>query len=380
MFRNAYTLPLRLLGIPVRLDISFLFILLLFTWVIGLQVGIFVRLFTSLLGTPIDPLPLAQGGTPYLLGFLSTLGLFVGVVLHELGHAVVARRFGVQVKDITLMFLGGVVQFDEMPRQRGAEAVVAIAGPITSLLVAGVCWLLLQVVPTGLNAALFVLAFLTFQNTLLAFFNLLPALPLDGGRVLRSLLALRLPYLRATEIAAAVSRVIALGLGFYGVLNLNLLLVILAFFIYTAVRSETQYAQTSELLEGIRVRDLMTPEVVAVAPDWPVSRLMQLMFTHKHLGYPVLEDGRLVGFVKLQHVQGLESGATVRDIMAREVNTIAPEAAALDAFRRINEHDLGRLVVVNAQGEMVGILSKTDLIRTLQVRLAGGEFPQATPA
>lgn len=376
MFRYAYTLPFRLLGIPVRLDLSFLFILLLFTWVIGLQVGIFARLFNTLLGTSIDATLLAQGGTPYGLGFLSTLGLFAGVALHELGHAVVARRFGVQVKDITLMFLGGVVQFDEMPRQRGAEAIVAIAGPITSLLIAGVCWLALQVVPGGLNAVLFVLAFLTFQNTLLALFNLLPALPLDGGRVLRSLLALRLPYLRATEIAAGVSRVIALLLGIYGVLNLNLLLVILAFFIYTAVRSETEYAQVSELLSGLAVRDLMTREVVSVAPDWPVPRLMQLMFARKHLGYPVLEEGRLVGFVKLQHVQGLDDHATVRDIMAREVNTITPEASALDAFKRINEHDLGRLVVVGARGEMVGILSKTDLIRTLQVRMAGGKFAQ----
>ncbi|ADI13540.1 CBS domain-containing protein [Truepera radiovictrix] len=382
MFRNAYTLPFRLLGIPVRLDLSFLLILLLFTWMIGLQVGVFTRLFNALLGLTIDLRPLVRGGTPFLLGFLSTLGLFVGVALHELGHAVVARRFGVQVKDITLMFLGGVVQFDEMPRQRGAEALVAIAGPITSLLIAGVCWFVLQAVPTGFDATLFVLAFLTFQNVVLALFNLLPALPLDGGRVLRSLLALRLPYLQATEISAAISRIIALLLGFYGVLNLNLLLVILAFFIYTAVRGETQYAQTSELLAGLQVRDLMTREVISVEPDWPVSQLMQLMLIRKHLGYPVLEDGRLVGFVKLQHVRDLDEGTTVRDIMAREVSTIAPEASAVEAFRRISERDLGRLVVVDARGEMVGILSKTDLIRTLQVRLVGSEVrpsPSSSP-
>ena len=197
MFKNAYVLPFKLLGIPVRLDISFLFILALFTWVVGLQVGIFTRIFNDLLGTFINFSAIAGGAKPYWLGFLSTLGLFVGVTIHELGHAVVARRYGVEVKDITLMFLGGVVQFNEMPRQRGAEAIVGIAGPITSLLVAAVSWVLLQITPIGANSVLFVLGFLTFQNVFLAIFNLLPALPLDGGRVLRSLLALRMPYLRA---------------------------------------------------------------------------------------------------------------------------------------------------------------------------------------
>jgi len=374
MFKYAYQLPFKLLGIPVRIDISFLFILALFTWTVGVQVGIFTRLFNNLLGTAIDVGPLSQGGTPYWLGFLSTLGLFVGVALHELGHAVVARRFGVRVKDITLMFLGGVVQFDELPRQRGAEALVGIAGPITSLLIAAVCWVALQLVPAGLNGALFVLAFLAFQNAFLALFNLLPALPLDGGRVLRSLLALRMPYLQATQISASISRTLALFMGIYGVLNLNLLLVVLAFFIYNAVRAETQYAQVSELLSGIRVRDLMTREVVSVAPDWTVPQLMQLMFFKKHLGYPVVENGQLVGFVKLQHIGEPSESATVREVMSQQVNTITPEADALEAFRRINEHDLGRLVVVDRAGQMVGILSKTDLIRTLQVRLAGGTF------
>ena len=311
MFKNAYVLPFKLLGIPVRLDISFLFILALFTWVVGLQVGIFTRIFNDLLGTSINFSAIAGGATPYWLGFLSTLGLFVGVAIHELGHAVVARRYGVEVKDITLMFLGGVVQFNEMPRQRGAEAIVGIAGPITSLLVAAVSWVLLQLTPAGANSILFVLGFLTFQNVFLAIFNLLPALPLDGGRVLRSLLALRMPYLRATQISATVSRFIAILMGIYGILSFSIILIILAFFIYSAVRSETQYAQVSELLSGVRVRDLMTRDVVSVEPGMPVEQLIKLMFFKKHLGYPVLDGEQLVGMVKLQHAKGLDDEATV---------------------------------------------------------------------
>ena len=375
MFKNAYVLPFKLLGIPVRLDISFLFILALFTWVVGLQVGIFTRIFNDLLGTSINFSAIAGGATPYWLGFLSTLGLFVGVAIHELGHAVVARRYGVEVKDITLMFLGGVVQFNEMPRQRGAEAIVGIAGPITSLLVAAVSWVLLQLTPAGANSVLFVLGFLTFQNVFLAIFNLLPALPLDGGRVLRSLLALRMPYLRATQISATVSRFIAILMGIYGILSFSIILIILAFFIYSAVRSETQYAQVSELLSGVRVRDLMTRDVVSVEPGMPVEQLIKLMFFKKHLGYPVLDGEQLVGMVKLQHAKGLDDEATVGEIMSKEVNTIAEDQDALEAFKRINQNDLGRLVVVDAAGKMVGILSKTDLVRSLQVQAVGNDMP-----
>ncbi len=377
MFRNSYTLPFKLLGIPIRLDISFLFILALFTWIVGIQVGIFTRIFNDLLGTAINFNMIGGGVTPYWLGFLSTLGLFVGVAVHELGHAVVARRYGVEVKDITLMFLGGVVQFNEMPRQRGAEAIVGIAGPITSLLVAGVSWVLLQITPGSADSVQFVLAFLTFQNVFLAIFNLLPALPLDGGRVLRSLLALRMPYLRATQISASVSRFIAILLGVYGLLTFSLFLAVIAFFIYISVRSETQYAQVSELLSGIRVRDLMTRDVVSVEPEMPVSQLIKLMFFKKHLGYPVLEGERLVGMVKLQHARGLDDEATVGEIMSREVNTITEDKDALEAFKRINQNDLGRLIVVDESGRMTGILSKTDLVRTLQVQAVGNEVPNA---
>ena len=377
MFKNSYTLPFKLLGIPIRLDISFLFILALFTWIVGIQVEAFTNLFNNLLGTSIDFSMIRGGATPYWLGFLSTLGLFVGVAVHELGHAVVARRYGVEVKDITLMFLGGVVQFNEMPRQRGAEAIVGIAGPITSLLVAGVSWVLLQITPGSADSVQFVLAFLTFQNVFLAIFNLLPALPLDGGRVLRSLLALRMPYLRATQISASVSRFIAILLGIYGLLNLSIFLVIIAFFIYSAVRSETQYAQVSELLSGIRVRDLMTRDVVSVEPDMPVAQLIKLMFFKKHLGYPVLDGEQLVGMVKLQHARGLDDEATVGEIMSKEVNTITEDKDALEAFKRINQNDLGRLVVVDEAGRMTGLLSKTDLVRTLQVQSVGNEIPNA---
>ncbi|MDQ3398992.1 MAG: site-2 protease family protein, partial [Deinococcota bacterium] len=128
MFQNAYRLPFRLLGIPLQLDITFLIVLPLFAWIIGSQLPRFIELFNL----PIDPAPLSVGFTPFLLGFLAALGLFVSVVVHELGHSVVARRYGVKVKSITLWLLGGMAQLETMPKAKGAEAVVAVTGPLTS--------------------------------------------------------------------------------------------------------------------------------------------------------------------------------------------------------------------------------------------------------
>ncbi|MDZ7704837.1 MAG: M50 family metallopeptidase [Trueperaceae bacterium] len=379
MFQNSYRLPFNLLGIPVKLDLSFLLILPLLAWIIGSQVGAYVEL----LGLDVQAGGLEQGNTPYILGLVAAIGLFISVVIHELGHAVTAKRYGVETKAITLWFLGGLAQFDEMPRQRGAEAIVAIAGPITSFILAGLFYLLWSA--TSAPAVVFVFSYLTVTNAALAIFNMLPALPLDGGRVLRSLLALRLNYLRATQISSNVSQILAVLLGVFGLLNFNIFLMAIAFFIYSAVRGEARYAMVSQVLADISVRDIMTRDVITVPPDMPVSQLMKLMFYRKHLGYPVVDDtGTLRGFVKLQNAKDVDEDTIVEKIMSRQPNTISPDADALEAFKRINQDDIGRLVVTDEQGDMVGILSKTDLVRVIQIQAASDrqeppERPEQAP-
>ncbi|CAN5473316.1 site-2 protease family protein [soil metagenome] len=368
MFRNAYRLPFRLLGIPIRLDLTFLLVLPLFVWLIGSQLGFFV----ALLNLPIDAAALSQGSTPFVLGFVAALGLFSSVLVHELGHSVVARRYGVEVKDITLWLLGGMAQFAEMPRQKGAEAVVAVAGPITSILLAGVFWLVLQALPAGADAAIFVVAYLAYINVVLAVFNLIPALPLDGGRILRSLLALRYGQLQATRVSAGISKFFALLLGLVGLFSFNFFLLLIAFFIYVAVSGETQYAVVTQVLEGIRVGDLMTREVIAVSPAMPAQELISKMLRERHLGYPVIDhSGRLVGMVDLEHAQDVSPETTVSEIMKREVETISPDKTAIDAFSLLSRNNYRRLVVADERDEMVGILSKTDLVRVIQVRMVG---------
>ena len=229
MFRSSFRLPVRLLGIQIRLDTSFLLVLPLFAWLIGSQIpsyGAFLESFID-----IDASRLQHGLTPYLLGLIAAIGLFASVLVHELGHAVIARLYGVEVQEITLWFLGGLAQFEELPKQRGAEAMVAVAGPVTSLILVALGFGATFLAATGLpSATVFVFSYLALTNLFLAVFNRLPALPLDGGRILRSLLALAMPNTRATRIAGAASRAVALLLVFIGIFRLDVFVLIVAFF------------------------------------------------------------------------------------------------------------------------------------------------------
>lgn len=379
MFRRAITLPFKLLGIPVKLDLSFLLVLPLFAYIIASQLPLYAQLFAR----GLDISNLQQGITPFLLGLIAALGLFSSVLIHELGHAVVARLYGVETKEITLWFLGGIARFDEMPKQKGAEALTAIAGPITSFVLAGLFWLLFRNV--GTNAALlFITGYLTTTNTALAVFNLLPALPLDGGRVLRSLLALRLNHVRATQISGNISRVIAILLGIYGLITVQIFILAIAFFIYNAVAAETHYALISEGLERLKVKDLMTHEVSTVYPDMPLSQFVRLLFYKHHTAYPVLDfDNKLLGIARLKDAKHINSNdpeslddKTVADI-TEAAETIFEHEAALDALKRLATSEHGRFIVLSSAGDMVGIISKTDLIKAIQRQGPESSEPRA---
>jgi Zn-dependent protease/predicted transcriptional regulator len=374
MFGTGIRLPFRLLGIPVLLDWSFLIILPLLAYIIGTQVGA----IAPHLGIA-DPQELMRGGWPFLLGLVAALGLFASVVLHELGHAVVARLYGVKVRSITLWFLGGVARFEEMPRQRGAEAVVAVAGPLVSFALALLFAIVIGFVPPEASATRFVIGYLVFANALVAIFNLIPALPLDGGRILRSVLALFMPHLKATRISGAISKVFAVALGLLGLFSLNFFLVLIAIFIYLAVTAETSTTQMESLLRGMLVRDLMNPEVKTVSSDLRIADLMQHMLNERHLGFPVVDEtGQVVGLVDVQKVQGHDPGTPIAQIMQREVPTIDQDAVAVDLFRMMMREGYGRIIALDAQGRMAGIITKTDIMRLVQLRSLVADITHAS--
>jgi Zn-dependent protease/predicted transcriptional regulator len=367
---RAFQLPVRLWGIPLLLDVTFLLVLPLFAFVIGSHIQADRLPF----GVRV-PESLQVGMIPYALGLIATLGLFISVIIHELGHAITAQGYGVKVKSITLWLLGGVAQFEEMPRQRGAEAVIAIVGPIVSVFVGLFCLAVMWVLPDQLAAARVVLGWLGWMNIFLAVFNMLPALPLDGGRVLRSLLALRMNHLQATRFSAAISKTFAIALGLLGILAFQaggIWLLLLAFFIYMAVGAETQNSLIVEMLEGIGVRDLMNRDVKTVPPEMPVPQLAQFMLLEHHRGFPVVEPpGRVVGIVTVQNMQGADPNANVGQIMERKLTTVSEDASALDAYQSMSENNFGRLLVTGRDGRMSGIITKTDLMRAIHVRNAG---------
>jgi Zn-dependent protease len=368
MFRKGYRLPFKLAGIPLYLDVSFLLILPLMVWLTAQNLR--VLLHQPQFGLDLDPTDF-RGAIPLLLGLVAVLGLFVSIVLHELGHSLTARRYGVKVRRITLWFLGGVAEFEEMPRQRGAEAIVGIAGPIVSFVLAGLFWTLAVVIPSSAPLTWIVVWYLGMVNLMLGLFNLLPALPLDGGRILRSLLALRLPHARATLIAGNISKVLAVALGVYG-LFANLWLLVLAFFIFNAANSETRQSVVVELLRGIGVDDLMNRDVRSVPAAMPLGELPRMIFEQRHHSFPVVDDqNRLIGVIGVEQMQNAPPDVPVWQAMSTQILSIPQHASALDAFTKMGQNDFGRLIVLDDAGHMAGIITKADLMRAIQVRMIG---------
>lgn len=372
MFKNALRLPFRLLKIPLYLDVTFLIVLPLLAWLIGSQLEDFI----TILGLPIDPAPLLEGWMPFLLGLWAALALFISVVIHELGHAVTARLYGVETERITLWLLGGMAHLKEIPEQRGAEAVVAIAGPLTSIALGIGLWLLLGLIPTSLAGLYFVVVYTMAMNFTLAIFNLIPALPLDGGRVLRSLLHLRMSKLRATQVAARVSRFIAVALGLFGLLSFNLFLILIAFFIYMAVTAETQSALFSESLSHFTVTSLMSHPVQTVPPELTVQQIMDKMFAEARLAYPILgPTGEIIGQIELKNLATARPERLITDFISPPPITLAADKTASDLFDLMLRDDHHRVLITDPQGQVIGIITKTDLIRALQI--AAGGYPAA---
>ena len=368
----------KLAGIPVKLHWSFLLVIPLFAWIIGSQIRLTTELIATLFGVPIDVTLIAAGLNPYILGSIVALGLFVGVFIHEMAHSLIAKAKGIEIHSITLLILGGVSQMEETMPDPRIELPMALAGPMTSLALglisAALVYIFDAVVPDPAVAGVLVFTFgyLGLLNILLFGFNLLPAFPMDGGRVLRAWLARRMPLSRATRIAADVGKGFAVVFGIVGLLFLNPILIIIAFFIYIGASQEATVLRYNILLQDITVADAMSSPVATVEPTLPLSRLVEMMYETKHLGFPVVERGALVGIVALADIHKISpidrEAMQVRDVMTRNPTTLPPSAPLLDALRVITGKDIGRIPVVADGGALVGIVTRTDVLRVMELR------------
>jgi len=370
-----------LFGIPIRLGASFLLVVPLLAYLVGSQVGATVGLINGLFGTAIDPGPLTEGVRPWILGAGAALGLFGSVLLHELGHSLVARRYGLETESITLWFLGGLAQFAEMPDDWRHEFAVAAAGPAVSLALGLLLYASFGRIAGGLPAVQFVVGYLAVLNVALAAFNALPGFPMDGGRILRALLSRNRSRLRATRIAAAVGKGFAVLLGIGGVVTFNLFWILIAFFIFMAATGETRQVVREAAFEGLTVGEIMTPasDLDTVSPGTPIDALIDRMIRERHTGYPVVDGEDLVGIVTLEDVQNHtpeSGGATVDDVMSTDLVTVRPDTGATTALTTLQREDIGRILVTGADGSLTGLISRTDLMTVLEVVRA----EQSTPA
>jgi Zn-dependent protease/CBS domain-containing protein len=371
--------PFRLLGIPISVDASWLIILALLT--LSLGSGFPVLLAQYFPGYPVDLAPYEY----WLMGLVASLAFFGCILLHEMGHAVVARSQGMPIRGITLFLFGGVAEMGDEPESAGGEFLMAIAGPVVSVILALGLGLLawLGYHKGWPHPLVIILGYLAFINMLVLAFNLVPAFPLDGGRVLRSILWGATGNLgRATHWAALLGQAFAWLLIAWGVLQFfmgnwlgGVWIGLIGMFLNSAARGGYQQVLVRQALEGEPVRRFMNPDPIAVPPSLDLRRWVEdFVYRYHRKTFPVVSDGHLEGFIDTSALGEVSRQEWVRytigDVMRRDVEaiTIAPDADALQALGKMRRTGSSRLLVVDGD-RLVGIISLKDLLSFLHLKI-----------
>ncbi|HEX7391593.1 MAG TPA: CBS domain-containing protein [Thermoplasmata archaeon] len=378
-----------ILGIPIHLHLTFLLILPLFVYIFSSP-----NADTEIFGIQTSFRTLdAEVWVKYAFGTAAAVIFFATILAHEVAHSYLALKYGVRIKGITLMIFGGVSQMEGIPRQPGQEWRMAFAGPLTSMVIGAASYaamLVLDLIDSSsvlLDGVVILLGLMALYNLLLAAFNLIPAFPMDGGRVLRAFFASKMPYIDATKKAARIGRYFAIGMGILGIF-VNFWFILIALFVYIGATEEEQATTISESLHGLTVKDLMSKEIQVVHPGMSVRELHDLMLTTRYMGFPVVEGG-LVGIVTLTDTHKVSkerlADAKVGDIMTRNVITVGPDMDAAKALRLMSEKKIGRLVVTEGD-RLAGIVTQNDFVRAIDTANArarvmrwGEQFPQQGP-
>ena len=346
------------------------------SWTVGRVAGIKLRVHATflILLAWLALIDYRASGTMSgaMLGVLSTLALFGSVVLHELGHAVAARRVGVPTRDITLLPIGGVARLEYIPDKPKQELGIALAGPAVTVLIALILSGSLRLFGLPMNVVERAIAHgtaggfvaeLVWLNVALLVFNMLPAFPMDGGRVLRALLALRMDYARATEIAARVGQGFALVFGVVGLLY-NPFLALIAFFIWVSAAAESAEQQQRSALSGVQVNRLMIRDVQTLGPNETLNDARRHALTGFQHDFPVVDGDKVVGV--LTHaalLAGLErdgAESRVAASMDTEFRTASPEEPVSQALARLREGRCRTLAVLSG-GTLCGLLTAENI-------------------
>jgi Zn-dependent protease len=356
---------LRVAGTEVRIHLTFF---LLLAWIAVSHYG--------------------MGGAPAAIeGTILILSVFLCVLLHEFGHVTAARRYGIKTPDITLLPIGGVARLERMPENPREELVVAIAGPLVNVVIAGLIWIFhrgstdISVMERFNEPGHNLFAKLFFINIFMIVFNLIPAFPMDGGRILRAFLAMAMPYAKATRIAANVGQAFAFLLGFLG-LFWNPILIFIAFFVYLGAGQEAAHVQMRETARGLRVSAGMVTEFVSLRPYSTLDEAIEVLLRTSQTDFPVIDNEG--GFIGLLTRQGLVatlkekgSDAVVESAMIQGLPVIHPDEPFEDGIQRLQASESPALPVVDDNARLVGLLTPENIGEMIMLRgaLPPGQFP-----
>ncbi|MCA9736804.1 MAG: site-2 protease family protein [Gemmatimonadota bacterium] len=347
----------RIAGIPVQVHATFLLLLGWIAWIHWRDGGT--------LAAVVD-------------GVVFVLAVFLCVVLHEFGHALAARRFGIVTRDITLLPIGGLARLERMPDKPQQELWVAIAGPLVNVAIALVLWAGLTwagaLRPMGSMGVAqgSLLERLLVVNVALVLFNLIPAFPMDGGRVLRALLAFQMGLPRATRVAATLGQGLALLFGLIGLVY-NPFLAFIALFVWIGAAQEASAVEVRAILSGVPVRDGMITEFEVLQASAPLSVAVERVLAGSQEDFPVVDGGQVVGVLTRAHLLRTLShagtGVPVAAAMLRGVPWVDPDERIEQALERLRASD-APLVLVGEAGRLRGILTETNASELVQIRAA----------
>lgn len=371
MFGKTISL-FKLFGFQVKIDLSWIVIAVLITW--SLAKGVFPYYYKGLSTT-----------TYWWMGIFGALGLFFSIVFHELCHSLVARKFNLAMKGITLFIFGGVAEMEEEPPSPRAEFFMAVAGPLSSILIGIVFYGIRSIGEAGdwPTLTIGVFGYLSYLNFLLAGFNLVPAFPLDGGRVFRSILWGWKNNLKwATRIASRIGSGFGLVLIFFGVLYIirgafisGIWWFLIGLFLRNASAMSYSRLLMNKALEGEQVRRFMETDPVTVPPSITIERFVdEYIYKHHYKMYPVVDDGKLIGCISTREVKEISRGEWNQRTVGEVVkpcscdNTISSDADAMKALSNMNRTGMSRLLVVDG-GRLAGIIVLKDLLRFLSLKL-----------
>lgn len=368
----------RILGVDIKLDYSWLIIFGLVTWSL-----------TSYY------LPLRHPGWPaagYLtIGVITSLLFFASVLAHELSHSVVARAQGTPVSDITLFIFGGAAHLSGAPRRPREELLMAAAGPLTSLAVAGLFGGLWWASAGTVDPLHALAGWLAWINLALAGFNLIPGFPLDGGRIFRAILwGVSGNFVTATRLAAGVGQVVAFGFIFWGVWQVfsgnwadGLWMAFIGWFLLSAAAGERQQATAAQFLSGHSVREAMMSDCPRIPPWLTLDEFVdQVVLPSGRRCFPVADGGQLAGLLTLHRLQRVPrdkwAATRVADVMIplAELKTARPDEDLGVVFARLAAEDVNQLPVVD-EGRLVGMVARDSIINFIQLHTSSGPAPRA---